>query len=469
MHGHVPVESPHKRVLIIPGSVDCNRGDQALVWTAIDLIKDAFNGNVDIGLLTEAEDFATSPCSSQTHRRGYAFWPMIIDNPNRVLKSQGASFQHNRFSKLRVMLCAALDFLHYSAVLGLARWPACVKLLLGQAKYKTYRQIRQSDVVVIKGGGFMYAYRSRTYAYYLWYVCYHTLLAQRLGVPVVILPNSFGPFETPLSRRFITRLLKRCALVTTRECLSQQVLDDLIPNQAQPFPDMAFMLKVPQELRLWAQQELESKGVSVTGRAVGITMRPWRFPGHSDPKAAYEAYLNAMAEFVRLVRKLGLQPVLFAHVRGPGAHEMDRTALDACRARLADDPPILIDGDYDCVQMKALYSHLGYMIGTRFHSCIFAMAQSVPTLAIGYQGYKASGIMSDMKLAEFFVDIDGLSAQRLSQCFARLQESEPAFREKCRTYVTQAERQLRALGPMVARAIEKHNPAVGGPTGARPN
>jgi hypothetical protein len=30
------------KILIIPVSTDCNRGDQALVWTAIDLLKILF-------------------------------------------------------------------------------------------------------------------------------------------------------------------------------------------------------------------------------------------------------------------------------------------------------------------------------------------------------------------------------------------------------------------------------------------
>jgi colanic acid/amylovoran biosynthesis protein len=313
--------------------------------------------------------------------------------------------------------------------------------------------MREADAVVIKGGGFMYAYRSPTYAYYLWYVCYHTRLAQRLGVPVAILPNSFGPFETAFSRRFIARLLDRCALVATRESVSQKELDRLIPGKAKPFPDMAFLLRVGPEDRAWARTELQSNGVRTDGRAVGITMRPWRFPGHPDPSAAYDAYLNAMAQFIVYLRERGFQPVLFAHVQGPGSHEMDRLALDACRQRFADDPPVLVDGDYDCVQVKALYSHLGYMVGTRFHSCIFAMAQAIPTLAIGYQGYKASGIMSDMELGAFSVDIEHLTAEALVERFSLLVERREEAVEHGRAYVEKAAGRLAELGPLLAAAI----------------
>ncbi len=441
--------------MIIPGSVDCNRGDQALVWTAIDLIEAVFEREVEIRLLTEAEDVAASPSSCQTYRRGYAFNQMILDNPNRVFGSGGKTFHRGRLGNLRVILRAAVDFLHYGSVLWLARWPAWVKLLLTKDKFDTYQRLRQANAVVIKGGGFMYAYRSRSYAYYLWYVCYHTLLAQRLGVPVVILPNSFGPFETPFSRRFIARLLDRCALVTTRESRSQQVLDQLIPHKAKPFPDMAFLLKVGEADLAWARKEFHKMEIRSDGTAVGITMRPWRFPGHAHPQTAYDSYLDSMVEFIRHLRAQGLQPVLIAHVRGPGPHEMDRLALDECRTRLGPPPPILIDSEYDCVQMKALYAHLGYMVGTRFHSCIFAMAQAVPTLAIGYQGYKAFGIMADMGLEPFFMDIGNLSAGDLAERFASLQARQAEFRAKCRTYIARAEARLRDLVPTVRQSLNK--------------
>ena len=49
--------------------------------------------------------------------------------------------------------------------------------------------------------------------------------------------------------------------------------------------------------------------------------------------------------------------------------------------------------DFDCREMKALYSCFDFILATRFHSAIFAMSQNVPALVISYGGNKGEGIM----------------------------------------------------------------------------
>lgn len=55
--------------------------------------------------------------------------------------------------------------------------------------------------------------------------------------------------------------------------------------------------------------------------------------------------------------------------------------------------------------MKAIYSFYDYIIGTRFHSLIFSLSEHVPEIAISYDGYKSVGIMKDMKLDDYVIDI----------------------------------------------------------------
>jgi colanic acid/amylovoran biosynthesis protein len=326
---------------------------------------------------------------------------------------------------------------------------------LSKEKHETYKYIKELDAFVVKGGGFIYSYRNISYAYYLWYVCYHILLAQRLGVPVIIFPNSFGPFETTFSRWFTSRLLNNCALVTARESKSKEIVDILVPKKARQFPDMAFLLKIEPKDSEWARNELANLGVNIDGSAVGITMRPWRFPDHAQPKEAYNAYIDSIAEFIRYLQTQNFQPILFVHVRGPGLHETDKLAIDDCLLKLKDNHPIVVDNEYNCIQMMALYSYLGYMIGTRFHSCIFSMVKSIPTLAIGYQGYKASGIMFDMGLDEYFVDINDISAEKLIDKFSLLKKQEREVKIKYANYLHKTEQKMGDMFNFVSSILKE--------------
>lgn len=443
-----------KKILIIPATVDCNRGDQALVWGAIDFLESLLVGGTQIKLSTESSDPATDPAFRQTFARGYRFNRMLLRNPNRILGDEENNIHYAHGAIFLLALRAVVDFLQSVVILFFSAWPFLVRCFLKQDKKIAYTWFCQADAVVIKGGGFIYSYRGLKYAYYLWYSLFHIFLAQRLNIPVIILPNSFGPFETKFSRWLAQKALKRCVLVTTRETQSQNVLNTFIPGFAQQFPDMAFMLKVRDNDFEWACKELQKFGVKTDGTAVGVTMRPWRFPDNLDPKTAYENYLETMAQFILYLFRQGLQPVLFAHVRGIGKHETDRFALEACQKRIAGEQPILVDAEYNCVQMKALYSYLGYMVGTRFHSCIFAMSQGVPTLAISYQGYKASGIMSDMGLSEFHIHINDVSLDRLVNTFNLLQKKREQVRNICKTYVLDVERKMSDLRLLVSQALK---------------
>jgi colanic acid/amylovoran biosynthesis protein len=62
-------------------------------------------------------------------------------------------------------------------------------------------------------------------------------------------------------------------------------------------------------------------------------------------------------------------------------------------------------------------------VGTRFHSVIFSLTSCVPSIAIGYGGNKAKGIMADFNMPDFTIPIEAVSAEKLKQMFAHLERS----------------------------------------------
>jgi colanic acid/amylovoran biosynthesis protein len=142
-----------------------------------------------------------------------------------------------------------------------------------------------------------------------------------------------------------------------------------------------------------------------------------------------------MAALVEHVRASGYEPVMFAHVQGPGAHEMDRDAIDECCSALPGAArPVVVDGDFNCRELKAMYGLMAAMVGTRFHSCIFALSERVPTMAIEYQGYKASGIMSEIGLEDYVISIGDASPARMCSTFDRMIADAVRIRERCDLY-----------------------------------
>jgi colanic acid/amylovoran biosynthesis protein len=183
-------------------------------------------------------------------------------------------------------------------------------------------------------------------------------------------------------------------------------------------------------------------------------MRPWRFPGSQEPRDRYEAYLRAFAEFLRYAVERGYSPLLFAHSLGPHAHEDDRIALRAAREiSSVGERVILIDGEYDCRQIKALYGKMDYMVCTRFHSAIFAISQGIPCLAVSYQGYKAGGIMGEIGLENFVLPIDNISPATLISAFEKLRAEEDAVKAKMKKYMTGCREELDRFSRLAAAEL----------------
>jgi colanic acid/amylovoran biosynthesis protein len=105
-------------------------------------------------------------------------------------------------------------------------------------------------------------------------------------------------------------------------------------------------------------------------------------------------------------------------------------------------PASVLTDSFDHRTIKAMYGDLDLLVGTRFHSVIFAMTSSVPVLAIEYE-HKTSGIMHDLGLDEWVHDIAtvdaatliaglrGLVARR-AEVMARLAERMPAYQARAR-------------------------------------
>ena len=51
---------------------------------------------------------------------------------------------------------------------------------------------------------------------------------------------------------------------------------------------------------------------------------------------------------------------------------------------------------------------------------IFALSNMVPGIAISYDGYKSVGIMKDMGLDEFVLDIKDISSTKLQELFSKV-------------------------------------------------
>ena len=400
--------------LILPGCDDTNRGDQALIWETVEVAKSAgFSGHYSM--------IATEECGRESQKIGISSLPYLLPHPSMHAAKDKQNISYGIALKLKWALRAVLDLLIAFPLSKKATRPLAAKLLSKEQK-KTLAIYQQAKAAFVKGGGFLHAYDGLVDTYKIYFFLYHINLALSMGIPVYVMPNSYGPFVTGYSRRLVKKCLSRCRLVYSRESASQQVLKADCGIDSHLSRDLAMYLE--KDASFDAVSDLASKGISLSsGKTVGITVRPYRFPGKSNAEELYQDYKHSVEKLILWLLEEGYHPVLIEHVFSENHHEQDMI----CIQEIADmikasgkTVPVYSNRELNCRQLKTVYSKMDYVVGTRFHSVIFSLTEKVPVMAITYGGNKGTGIMHDLGLSDFAISIESISGKQLIETFRKL-------------------------------------------------
>lgn len=395
-----------------------NKGDQALVWESHRIAADT--GLFDkLYIISNGDtpEERTKLCA-QSEARGFDILENILKHPRRGRHHEGEVVRESVGSLLSLVTYAIYDFCRLSVLLAICNNKRLVDALFDRKTAATVSTFRDADVVFIKGGGFIHAYGERTAPYLIWYFLFYVRLAKALRKKVVFLPNSFGPFEGLTVKQQIRNVFPKLERIYAREALSARKLGELLGRDIPVSPDLGFYLEMSQDSS--ADALLKKYRLSADDQIVGVTIRPWRFPGHADPGKLYENYIQSVVALTQHVLSKGFTVAFCNQSIGPNTHEDDRNAIREVMRRISHEKVVWIDEDLPCDVLKALYSRFYTFVGTRFHSVIFSLTSRVPSLAIGYGGNKAKGIMADFNLEGCTIPIDAVSGQQLIDMFDAL-------------------------------------------------
>jgi polysaccharide pyruvyl transferase WcaK-like protein len=250
-------------------------------------------------------------------------------------------------------------------------------------------------------------------------------LALRLGRPLILLPQTYGPFRSRRNARIARTLVSRATLAFARDGDSfdrmQALLgSDFDPRRHRLGVDMAFGLRAskPEVVESGVHRALHERGerpliiLNISGLLANE-------PGKAKQRFSLLAdYLALTAGLVtELLQKTNAHILLMPHVQAPNGHyESD---LDACQALLdtlslrlreaAQQRVTTVTQAYDATELKWLVGHADWLCGTRMHSTIAALSMGVPACALAYS-LKTRGVFEACGVGEAVVDLRKHSA-----------------------------------------------------------
>ncbi len=265
----------------------------------------------------------------------------------------------------------------------------------------TARKILDADVVISAPGGYVH---DTNLAYLV--ALFHIFLGVRGRGRVILAPQSYGPLQSAFSRWLVKVVFNKTHVVCAREAYSCNFLKEIgvADNLVAITGDSAFWND--HVLMTDTSAFFTDLGLSPTESFVGMTVVGWTFPGVADVAAARKRYIAAMQQVIRGVYKsCGLRTVIFNQVQDdlPIAIEIAQGLEGVAFVDQLDKEPELL---------RALIARSQVFVGTRFHSCIFALMAGVPTNAVAYLP-KTQYILHDLNLFDRHVDINDIDGQLL--------------------------------------------------------
>lgn len=215
--------------------------------------------------------------------------------------------------------------------------------------------------------------------------------------PLLLLPQTYGPFQDDGVRRRAAAVLKGAAMAWARDERSFKVMKGLLGGEFEPDRhhcgiDMAFglpALRPDNGLGIPLEQWLADK--DVTQPLVGFNVSGLIYNDPASASRQYKLtadYRKAVIDFLStLLARTRARVVLIPHVMdSPGHYESDLAAcsevvkaIPGVEARLCIAP-----GNLDQSEVKWLISRMDWFCGTRMHSTIAALSSAVPAAAIAY-------------------------------------------------------------------------------------
>ena len=247
-------------------------------------------------------------------------------------------------------------------------------------------------------------------------VCLPKLTALRLGRPLILLPQTYGPFQAEDTRRRAASIVRRASMAWARDARSFETLKQLLgdafdPERHRVGVDVAFGMKA-QAPGADAAAALPFEAAARAGRPVvgfNVSGLIWNDPEKARTRYGFRAdYREVVVRFLtRLLEREDIELLLVPHVLAASGHVESDT--DACVAAREALPEALrarahvLRGVDTAPQAKWVIARCDWFCGTRMHATIAGLSSAVPTAAIAYS-LKTAGVFETCSVGDAVVD-----------------------------------------------------------------
>jgi polysaccharide pyruvyl transferase WcaK-like protein len=277
--------------------------------------------------------------------------------------------------------------------------------------------IDSCDVIGVVNGGdsFSDIYGLRRYVFGVLPIIVTILLGKRL----VLLPQTYGPYNAWLARAIARWIIVRSSSVLSRDKESIKLIHKLLGDRAGSItaafcPDVAFTLPsvFPSGYSIYPPADLFD-GESLVGINVNGLLFHGGYTGDNmfGLKFEYKTFILKLID--RLMQETSSRMLLVPHTYGEKGNvnsdpEASMQVYEALKQKY-ENRLYVLTGEYREHEIKGAIGKCDFFIGSRMHACIAAISQGIPTAAVAYSK-KFIGVFEGVGLEHMVVDARALSS-----------------------------------------------------------
>lgn len=265
-------------------------------------------------------------------------------------------------------------------------------------------------VAAINGGdGFSDIYNTKSFMNRL----HETNIAMKRNIPVIILPQTIGPFQIQSNRNVADRILRYASKIYVRDDKFIGELDKMGLEHELTKDLSAYMKPQPFDIDILPN----AVGLNVSGLTYSNTFRTL-----SGQFASYPYLIKAI---IKYFQSQNVPIYLIPHSYNynfPENSNDDLVAIKDLYSKLDDKKNVhIVDRDMISPHIKYVISQMSFFIGTRMHANFAAIYTKVPLFGLAYS-YKFQGAFEASGIYDSTAMINNISEKECDEIVSRIAE-----------------------------------------------
>jgi len=272
------------------------------------------------------------------------------------------------------------------------------------ALWKTIKEVRNCDFVIVGGGGLFDDTRFK--AIWIWTV--QTAIAYLLRRKVIMYGQSIKPLKSKLAQKIIKKLFQKAIFIAVRDEDSKEILKTLLKGrQIYTMPDLIF--------------NLEPKFEQAKENKILICMRD-----HTGKPKDFDKNVTIFLNHL-LHEDENLKIEFLPFQKGSD----ERYHLSLIEKITNKDRTLKHEYTDERHKVESLFTESKLIFGVRLHSILMAINTGTPFIAINYNP-KVRNILRTLNLEQFVLNPKDVTPQALLSLYERMMGEESKIRTKLR-------------------------------------